>query len=112
MLDYNSMETSVHLLLYIDNVSQIMVKVIMNFEVEDWDRWHTAFLANSKMRAENHIKEIYVGHELENKNKVHIVYDTPEPDTLQKMMQKPEVQEVMKNAGNKVETMVFATCTD
>ena len=65
------------------NLVQIMVKVIMNFEVEDWDRWHTAFLANSKMRAENHIKEIYVGHELENKNKVHIVYDTPEPDTLQ-----------------------------
>ena len=42
-----------------------MVKVIMNFEVEDWDRWHAAFLANSKMREENHIKEIYVGHELE-----------------------------------------------
>ena len=89
-----------------------MVKVIMNFEVEDWDKWHAAFLANSKMREENHIKEIYVGHELENKNKVHIVYDTPEADTIQKMMQKPEVQEVMKNAGNKVETMVFATCTD
>ena len=89
-----------------------MVKVIMNFEVEDWDRWHAAFLANSKMREENHIKEIYVGHEIENKNKVHIVYDTPEADTLQKMMQKPEVQEVMKNAGNKVETMVFGTCTD
>ena len=36
-----------------------MVKVIMNFEVEDWDRWHAAFLANSKMREENHIKEKY-----------------------------------------------------
>ena len=46
-----------------------MVKVIMNFEVEDWDKWHAAFLANSKMREENDIKEIYVGHELENKNK-------------------------------------------
>ena len=89
-----------------------MVKVIMNFEVEDWDKWHAAFLANSKMREENDIKEIYVGHELENKNKVHVIYDTPAPDTIQKMMQKPEVQEVMKNAGNKVETMVVATCTD
>ena len=49
---------------------------------------------------------------LENKNKVHVIYDTPAPDTIQKMMQKPEVQEVMKNAGNKVETMVVATCTD
>ena len=106
------MEASVHVILNIDYWVFSMVKVIMNFEVEDWDRWHTAFLANSKMREENHIKEIYVGHELENKNKVHIVYDTPEADTLQKMMQKPEVQEVMKNAGNKVETMVFATCTD
>ena len=56
------------------------------------------FLANSKMREENDIKEIYVGHELENKNKVHVIYDTPAPDTIQKMMQKPEVQEVMKNA--------------
>ena len=56
------------------NLVQIMVKVIMNFEVEDWNRWHTAFLANSKMRAENHIKEIYVGHELENKNKVHVEF--------------------------------------
>ena len=84
-----------------------MVKVIMNFEVEDWDKWHAAFLANSKMREENDIKEIYVGHELENKNKVHVIYDTPAPDTIQKMMQKPEVQEVMKNAGNKVETIIF-----
>ena len=80
----------------------------MNFEVEDWDRWHTAFLANSKMREENDIKEIYVGHELQNKNKVHVIYDTPAPDTIQKMMQNPEVQKVMKNAGNKVETMVVA----
>ena len=46
------------------------------------------------------------------KNKVHVIYDTPAPDTIQKMMQKPEVQEVMKNAGNKAETMVVATCTD
>ena len=29
-----------------------MVKVIMNFEVEEWDRWHAAFLANSKMSEE------------------------------------------------------------
>ena len=89
-----------------------MVKVIMNFEVEEWDRWHAAFLANSKMREENNIKEIYVGHELQNKNKVHVIYDTPAPDTIQKMMQNPEVQKVMKDAGNKVETMIVATCTD
>ena len=84
----------------------------MNFEVEDRDRWHTAFLANSKMREENDIKEIYVGHELQNKNKVHVIYDTPAPDTIQKMMQNPEVQKVMKDAGNKVETMQVAVCSD
>ena len=89
-----------------------MVKVIMNFEVEEWDRWHAAFLANSKMREENNIKEIYVGHELQNKNKVHVIYDTPAPDTIQKMMQNPEVQKVMKDAGNKVETMQGAVWSD
>ena len=53
------MEASVHVILNIDNWLFSMVKVIMNFEVEDWDRWHAAFLANSKMREENDIKEIY-----------------------------------------------------
>ena len=84
----------------------------MNFEGEECDRWHAAFLANSKMREENNIKEIYVGHELQNKNKVHVIYDTPAPDTIQKMMQNPEVQKVMKDAGNKVETMQVAVCSD
>ena len=67
---------------------------------------------DSKMREENNIKEIYVGHELQNKNKVHVIYDTPAPATIQKMMQNPEVQKVMKDAGNKVETMQVAVCSD
>ena len=37
-------------------------------------------IVNSKMEK---IIRSYIGHELENKNKVHIVYDTPEADTLQ-----------------------------
>ena len=32
---------------------------------------------------QNDIKEIYVGHEVENKNNVHVIYDTPAPDTIQ-----------------------------
>ena len=97
------------------NLVQIMVKVIMNFEVEDWDRWHTAFLANSKMRAENHIKEIYVGHELENKNKVHVVYDTPEPDTLQKMMQNHQgitYQTLVLETGCRMFCLIVPICID
>ena len=71
----------------------------MNFEVEEWDRWHAAFLANSKMREENNIKEIYVGHELQNKNKVHVIYDTPAPEdwTFQKYNVKgDEIYELLK----------------
>ncbi len=45
-------------------------------------------------------------------NKVHMVFETPEADSLQKFMQQPYNQEVIKNSGHKRETTVMVVCSD
>ena len=58
------------------------------------------------------IKTIYVGNEIEKPNKVHIVMETPEADTMLKFMQLPENQEAIKNSGHKQETSVMVVCSN
>jgi len=53
-----------------------------------------------------------VGNELENNNKVHIVMETPEVDTMQKFMQEPLNQELIKQSGHKQETTIMVACSD
>jgi len=89
-----------------------MVKIVGSFEVNDWDHWKKGFDEHKEAREKASIKTVYVGNELENKNKVHIVMDTPEPDTMQKFMRQPENQEVIKNSGHKQETTVIVVCSD
>ena len=38
--------------------------------------------------------------------------ETPEADTMQKFMQQPENQEVIKNSGHKQETSIMIVCSD
>ena len=89
-----------------------MVKIVGSFEVENWDHWKKGFDGHAGAREKAGIKTIYVGNELDNANKVHIVMETPEPDTMQKFMQQPENQEVIKNSGHKQETTVMVVCSD
>jgi len=89
-----------------------MVKIVGSFEVENWDHWKKGFDEHSEARSKVGIKTIYVGHELENSNKVHMIFETPEADSLQKFMQQPENQEVIKNSGHKRETTVMVVCLD
>ena len=89
-----------------------MVKIVGSFEVENWDHWKKGFDEHSEARSKVGIKTIYVGHELENSNKVHMIFKTPEADSLQKFMQQPENQEVIKNSGHKRETTVMVVCSD
>ena len=50
-----------------------MVKIIGNFEVNDWVHWKKMFDQHSNAREAAGIKTIYVGNEIENTNKVHIL---------------------------------------
>ena len=89
-----------------------MVKIIGNFEVSDWVHWKKMFDQHSNAREAAGIKTIYVGNEIENTNKVHIVMETPTADTMQKFMQDPENARVIEKSGHKQETTVMSVCSD
>ncbi len=89
-----------------------MVKIIGNFEVDDWVHWKKMFDQHSNAREAAGIKTIYVGNEIENTNKVHIVMETPAADTMQKFMQDPENARVIEQSGHKQETTVMSVCSD
>ncbi len=89
-----------------------MVKIIGNFEVNDWVHWKKMFDQHSNSREAAGIKTIYVGNEIENINKVHIVMETPAADTMQKFMQDPENAKVIEQSGHKQETTVMSICSD
>ena len=50
-----------------------MVKIVGSFEVNDWTHWKNGFDNHAEAREKASIKTIYVGNEIENPNKVHIV---------------------------------------
>ena len=85
-----------------------MVKIIGNFEVNDWVHWKKMFDQHSNAREAAGIKTIYVGNEIENTNKVHIVMESPAADTMQKFMQDPENARVIEQSGHKQETTVMS----
>ena len=89
-----------------------MVKIVGSFEVNDWAHWKNGFDNHAEAREKASIKKIYVGNEIDNPNKVHIVMETPEADTMQKFMQQPENQEAIKNSGHKQETSIMIVCSD
>ena len=89
-----------------------MVKIIGNFEVNDWVHWKKMFDQHTNAREAAGIKTIYVGNEIENTNKVHIVMETPAADTMQKFMQDPENARVIEQSGHKQETTVMSVCSD
>ncbi len=89
-----------------------MVKMVGSFEVNDWAHWKKMFDGHSGQREAAGIKTIYVGNEIENPNKVHIVMETLAADTMQKFMQDPENAKVIEQSGHKQETTVMAVCSD
>ena len=89
-----------------------MPKVIVSFQVKDWEQWKSAYVAHSEARENAEIKTVYYGHELENQNKVHVLMDVPDFDALQNFMQHPDNQKVIEEAGHIQESTTITICSD
>ncbi len=89
-----------------------MPKVIVSFQVKDWEQWKSAYVAHSEARESAEIKTVYYGHELENQNKVHVLMDVPNFDALQNFMQHPDNQKVIEEAGHIQESTTITICSD
>ena len=49
--------------------------MVGSFEVKDWDHWKKSFDSHKEPREAAGIKTVYVGNEIDNPNKVHIVME-------------------------------------
>ena len=86
-----------------------MAKVVASYEIGvAYEQWKTLFLANEENRNSAGIMTVYYGHELDNEQKLHVVFEAPSIEEFKQFMAK--ITEKMKEAGVKPETMAF--CTD
>ena len=86
-----------------------MAKVVASYEIGvAYEQFKTTFLGNEKIRNSARIKTVYYGHELDNEQKFHVVFEAPSIEEFKQFMAK--ITEKMKEAGVKPETMAF--CTD
>ena len=74
-------------------------RLYVSHEVEDYDAWKTVFDGKSDLHAEAGISIIAVARSLDNQNNVVVVSTAADFETLQNFVDRPELQEAMKEAG-------------
>jgi hypothetical protein len=74
------------------------VTVIVSLNVEDFDKWHTAFSSMSSKREEVglHAK---AHRNIDDKNNAIVIGTAPSKEVFLGMFTSPETQELQKNAG-------------
>ena len=74
------------------------VTVIVSLNVEDFDKWHTAFASMSSKREEVglHAK---AHRNIDDKNNVVVIGTAPSKEVFLEMFTSPEIQELQKNIG-------------
>lgn len=75
-----------------------MAVIILSHEVKDFASWRPHYDADSARRDDAGLKELAVGTQSGNSNKVFVVWEG-DPANAEKMMQDPDVGIKMKEAG-------------
>jgi len=75
-----------------------MATVIVTHDVVDYAAWKPKYDVDSDRRSGAGIKEIAVGPQADNPNKVYLIWDA-DPATIEGMMKDPELAVKMKEAG-------------
>ena len=75
-----------------------MATIIVSHDVVDFATWKPVYEADSARRTSAGLKEIAVGTQSDNPNKVFIIFDG-DPATAELMLRDPELDEKMKEGG-------------
>ena len=75
-----------------------MAVIILSHEVKDFASWRPIYDADSARRDSAGLKEVAVGTQSDNPNKVFMIWEG-DPSNAEKMMQDPELGIKMKEAG-------------
>ena len=72
-----------------------MAKVLISFEIsKPYAHWKNVFVSIESERQKVDINKIYVGHEVGNEKKCHILFEVPNPEVLKNLflIQKTQLQ--------------------
>ena len=75
-----------------------MATIILSHDVKDFASWKPHYDADSPRRDSLGFKEIAVGTQSDNPNKVFIIWDA-DPGAVDRMLKDPELKEKMEAAG-------------
>ena len=75
-----------------------MSTIILSHDVKDFTSWKPHYDGDSARREKAGFKEIAVGTQSNNPNKVFIIWEA-DPDAVEQMLQDPELKEKMETAG-------------
>ena len=75
------------------------ITMLVTHQVEDFDKWKIGFDAHESVRAEAGITATPYKERGGDSNLVHIIGMVPSKEVFAESFSRPEMQEVMKNAG-------------
>jgi hypothetical protein len=76
-----------------------MKTVILKHRVADYARWKPIYDADAPRRISAGLREIKVGQKEGDDNLVYMIWETLDDSRLRKMIEDPELLDVMKKAG-------------
>jgi|WetSurMetagenome_2_1015567.scaffolds.fasta_scaffold333803_1 hypothetical protein len=76
-----------------------MKTVILKHRVADYTRWKPIYDADAPRRINAGLREIKVGQKEGDDNLVYMIWETLDATRLRKMIEDPELLEMMKKAG-------------
>jgi hypothetical protein len=76
-----------------------MVTFIVTHEVKDFGHWKEGFEADEPNRVKQEIKSLGLYTSTDNSNLVTIIFEAPNEEAVNGMMNSPELKVAMQNAG-------------
>ena len=73
--------------------------VIINHRVNDFNKWKPIYDSDTPRREAAGVKELHMGRKEGDPNDVYMIFEAKDASKSQKMMQDPELQKTMKEAG-------------
>ena len=89
------------------------MRLLINFEIsKSYPEWKAVFDAHKSSRDEANVKDVFVGVEAANPQKVHLMFEVEDMSAMQVFMQRPENASIIEQSGHIVESTVMIPLAD
>ena len=84
------------------------MRLLINFKISvSYPEWRAVFDAHKSSRDEANVKDVFVGVEAANPQKVHLMFEVEDMAAMQVFMQRPENASIIEQSGHIVESTVM-----